>query len=388
MGTYAKETKKICYITTIHRTIESFVLKSAEYLHKNTGWDISVICDYNEEFEKNLPEYIHYYPVKMKRGISIAGIKAMFQMYRIFKAEQFDLIQYSTPNASLYAALAGKMARVPVRLYCQWGMAFVGFNGIKRKIFKTIEKLVCSFSTWIEPDSKSNLEFAHAQKLYPENKGSVIWNGSACGVDLNKFNISYKESYRREIRKKYDIPEDAFVFGFVGRITRDKGINELYNATKQIIAQKHDVYLLMVGGVELDDTVNKKLYQWSRDSRNVIYIGYTSAVEQYLSAMDCYILPSYREGFGLGVVEAEAMGVPVIVTNIPGPIDAMIKDKTGLIVEKANASELKKLMYKMYEEREKGMEMGCSGIEHARTCFEQQRLFECILKDRRQLLGE
>ena len=388
MDAYEKKTKKICYITTIHRTIESFILKSADYLHENTDWDISVICDYNEDFEKSLPQYIHYYPVKMKRGISIAGIKAMFQMYRIFKAEQFDLIQYSTPNASLYAALAGKLARVPVRLYCQWGMAFVGFYGIKREIFKAIEKLVCSLSTWIEPDSKSNLEFAHEQKLYPKSKGSVMWNGSACGVDLNKFDISYKESYRRVIRKQYDIPEDAFVFGFVGRVTKDKGINELYEATKQIIDKKQDVYLLMVGGVELDDTVNKDLYQWSKDSKNVIYVGYTNVVEQYLSAMDCYILPSYREGFGMGVVEAEAMGVPVIVTNIPGPIDAMVNDKTGLIVEKANVFELKKAMYQMYEEREIGMEMGRAGLEYARTCFEQQKLFEYILKDRKKLFAE
>ena len=368
--------------------IESFILKSAEYLHDNTDWDISVICDYEHEFEKKLPEYIHYFPVKMKRGISISGIKAMFEMRRIFKTEQFDMIQYSTPNASLYASLAGKLAKVPVRLYCQWGIVYVGFSGIKRSIFKIIEKLICNMSTWIEPDSKSNLKFAHEQKLYLEQKGSVIWNGSACGVDLNKFNITHKEDYRRYIRKQYNIPEKAYVFGFVGRVTKDKGINELFEATKEFMTCNEDVFLLIVGEDETNSTVDRTLYEWAQNNEHVIYVGYTSVVEQYLSAMDCYILPSYREGFGMGIVEAEAMGVPVIVTNIPGPIDAMVKDKTGLIVEKANVLDLKRAMCKMYENREHGVEMGIAGLEYARTCFEQQHLFKYILEDRKRLLKE
>ena len=160
--------KKICFITTISLTLKAFVLKTAEYLHENTDWDISFICSTDDEFEQMLPEYIHYYPVPMERGISVAGVKAMLEMMKIFKREKFDLIQYSTPNASLYASLAGFLAGIPVRLYCQWGMAFVGFTGLKRKIFKAEEKLVCSLSTWIEPDSYSNLNFAHEQGLYPQ----------------------------------------------------------------------------------------------------------------------------------------------------------------------------------------------------------------------------
>ena len=109
--------KKICYITTIPLTIESFVLSSIEYLHEHTDWEFCVICDEDMEFAERLPKYIRYFPVRMERGISFSGIKAMFQMKKIFKQEKFDLIQYSTPNASLYAAIAGKLTKVPVRLY-------------------------------------------------------------------------------------------------------------------------------------------------------------------------------------------------------------------------------------------------------------------------------
>lgn len=378
--------KKICYVTTISATLSSFVVGTAKYIHENTDWDITFICDCDEEFAKSLPDYIHYIPVPMKRGISVAGIKAMFQMKKIFQKEKFDIIQYSTPNASLYASIAGKLAKVPVRLYCQWGMVFVGFQGIKRWIFKQEEKFVCKLSTWIEPDSKSNLEFAHLEGLYPENKGSVIWNGSASGVSLEKFDISKKQEYRQKIRSEYRIPDDAFVYGFVGRITRDKGINELLQAYKSIMDENS--YLLMVGNEELDENMNMELFNWSKNSSQVIYTGATNVVEQFLSAMDVYILPSYREGFGSGVIEAEAMGVPVIVTDIPGPTDAMIDNETGIVVQKADIESLYNAMISIREDKVRYFAMAETAHDFAVNNFEQKQLFNYILEDRKKLLGE
>lgn len=380
--------KKICFITTISSTLESFVLNTAKYLHENTDWNISFICDENEEFKNNLPDYIHYYPIPMKRGISLTGIKSMNQMRKIFKEQKFDLIQYSTPNASLYASLAGFLTRTPIRLYCQWGMVYVGFSGIKRKIFKLIEKLICGLSTWIEPDSYSNLEFAHKEKLYNKNKGSVVWNGSACGIDINKFDYANNKLYRKEIRNKLNIEDNKFIFGFVGRITRDKGINELFEASKRIMEKNKDIMLMLVGSEETDGTINKELYKWSKENKQVIYCGYTKEVEKYLCAIDCYILPSYREGFGMGTIEAEAMGVPVIVTDIPGPIDAMKKDVTGLIVKKADVRSLKKAMIKLLENRDLCIEYGKNGVEFVTNNFEQQTFFNYIKMDREDLFNK
>lgn len=377
--------KKICFVTTISATLSSFVVETAKCIHNNTDWDITFICNYDEKFEKSLPEYIHYIPVPMERGISIAGVKAMLEMEKIFQREKFDLIQYSTPNASLYASMAGKLAHVPVRLYCQWGLVFVGFQGLKRKIFQMEEKYVCHLSTHIEPDSNSNLRFAHEIGLYPKSKGSVIWNGSACGVNLTKFDISNKEEYRKDIREQLDIPEDAFVYGFVGRITRDKGINELLEAYKKL---NDDSYLIMVGRSEVDETINQELYTWASKNEKIKFTGYTTVVEQYLSAMDCYILPSYREGFGMGVVEAEAMGVPVIVTDIPGPIDAMIDNETGIVVQKADVESLYNAMISIREDKVCYFAMAEKAHDFAVNNFEQKQLFSYILEDRKKLLGE
>ncbi len=377
---------KICFVTTISLTLKSFVLELAKYMYSTGEFEIHFICDYDAEFEKILPEYIHYKPISMKRGISFDGLKAIREMKKYFKQEKFDLVQYSTPNASCYASIAAKQAKIPSRLYCQWGIAYVGFQGLKRRIFKLIEKIVCSNSTRVEPDSFGNLHFSHAEGLYDESKSCVIWNGSACGVNLNKFNISYKSEWKKKIRDKYNIPNEAFVYIFIGRITKDKGINELFEASKLIIKNKVDAYLLLVGNIEKSESVNSELYQWSKAEERVIYCGYTNEVEKYLAVSDVYVLPSYREGFGTAVIEAEAMGVPVIVTNIPGPTDAMKQGVTGLVVEKGNASELYDAMEQLYCSKELCYKMGRNAVEYVSGSFEQNELFRRIALDRTNII--
>lgn len=378
--------KKVCFITTISATIKSFILEFAKYMHENGDYDITIICNEDENFAKELPDYIHYIPVKMERGISVGGIRACIQMWKIFKKNKYDLIQYSTPNASLYASIAGWLARISIRLYCQWGLAYVGFSGIKRKIFKCEEKFVCKLSTWIEPDSKGNLNFCHEQKLYPIKKGSVVHKGSASGVSLEKFDIYKKELFRNEIREKYQISNDAFVYGFVGRITGDKGINELLAATKKILKTYKDIYVLMIGGMDKGESVRTNLYEWSKKDSHVIYCGATNEVQKYMAAMDCYVMPSYREGFGLTVVEAGAMGVPVICTNIPGPTDAIHNYENGLIIEKKDIKGLKNAIISLYSDSELAKELGQRGYENVKENYEQTSLFKYILQDREKLL--
>ena len=360
------------------------MLPFATYLHQHTDWDITFVCDQNEDFASRLPSYIHYQPIAMKRGISLAGIKAAWQMFCFFKARHFDLIQYSTPNASLYSALAGKLAGIPIRLYAQWGFIYESFDGVKRLIFKQIEKLTCALSTHIETVSLSSLHFAHQERLYPPSKGTIIWHGSACGINLAKFDVAQKQKYRQEIRQCYQIPADAFVFGFVGRITRDKGINELFQAAQRLLSQYKHIYFLLIGPEEIDKTIQNELYSWSKQTARFIYTGYTRQVEKYLSAMDCLVLPSYREGFGLCLIEAESMAVPVIVTDIPGPIDAMQPGLTGELIQKKNAASLLNAMEKMLTADLSTY--GQNGVKFVREHFEQTTLLGYLLSERARLL--
>lgn len=377
---------KICFVTTVSMTLKIFVIDTAKYLHDSGEFDISFICNNDEEFFASLPEYIHYYPVDMVRGIDLGAIKAVATIAKIFKREKFDIVQYSTPNAACYASIASWVTRVPVRLYCQWGVAYVGFSGVKRKIFKTIEKFVCFLSTKIEPDSFGNLKFSMDEGLYKQSKGLVVWNGSASGVNLQKFDITKKMEWRRDKRSELLIPDDAIVYIFVGRVTKDKGVNELFAATRKLMGCTDNAYLLLVGPNEKANTIEMELLKWSKNESRVINCGFTDVVEQYLAASDVYVLPSYREGFGSAVVEAEAMGIPVIVTDIQGPTDAMQKDVTGIIVQKKSKQQLYNAMKILYKDQKQRENLGAAGVKFVTEKFNQKILFEKILENRKQLL--
>ena len=146
------------------------------------------------------------------------------------------------------------------------------------------------------------------------------------------------------------------------------------------------VYLLLVGNVERGASVDGDLYRWTQQEDRVIYCGYTDQVEKYLAAGDVYVLPSYREGFGTAVIEAEAMGLPVIVSDIPGPTDAMIPQKTGLLTPKADAEKLCEAMLQLYEREDLRAEYGERGAVLARDSFEQMALFAHILADRYRMI--
>ena len=197
--------KKICICTTLWSSINNWIIHFLNDYHKR-GIDVTIVCNMNEDFERGLKErypFVHTQRMNFPRGINAMGsLKSIWALYRFFKKEKFDLVQYSTPNASMYGAVAAKMAGVPVRLYCQWGMVYVTMKGIKRKVFENIERMVCRFSTHVQPDSKGNLDFCRANGLYNENKSCVIWNGSAKGLNLEAYDISKKEEYAHEIKQQ------------------------------------------------------------------------------------------------------------------------------------------------------------------------------------------
>lgn len=379
--------KKICYVTTVHNTLNAFVIDTAKYLHEQGGYDITFICDYDEEFERSLPDYINFIPVRMKRGIDLLGFRAVNKMKKIFKENQFDMVQYSTPNASFYASIAAKKAGIPVRLYAQWGILYTGYFGLKRKIFKQLEKTTCKNSTWIEPDSFGNLEFSRQEGLYDQTNSSVIWNGSAKGIDLDRFDISQKEDWRKEIIEKYEYPETDFVIGFVGRVTKDKGLNELLTCLKGLDLEKKNITALMVGQNNKRNSVNPILYKQSLMNKKIIYTERVNDVEKHIAAMDVLVLPSYREGFGSVVIEAGALGVPVVITNIPGPKEAVIDRVTGLITELGDVRGLFDALLYMYSFKEEAALMGEKGRQRVEEKFDANELKIKILEDRNRLLN-
>lgn len=381
--------KKICICTTVSITMKTFVVETAKYLHENCGYDITLICNEDEKFEKSLPEYLHFIPVHMARGIDLSALKSIKQFMQIFKEQKFDMVQYSTPNAACYASIAAKRAKVPVRLYCQWGIRYVGMSGISRKIFKAIEKMVCRNSTDIRAVSPMNKAFAVSEGLYPEEKAVVVGKGGTIGVDMQRYDISKKPEYRSEIRKQYGISNEAFVYGFAGRVSADKGCTELLTAFRKITESEPDAKLLIVGPMEDNCGVPAEILEWARKSKQVIMTGMVdgSKMNEYYSAMDVLVHPTYREGFGMVLQEAGALGLAIITTRIPGASEVMEEGMSCLLVEPKNVSELENAMRTLISDRGKSEEIGLAAYERTKKYFNRPIMLENQRADYEELLG-
>lgn len=382
--------KKICICTTVSITMKTFVVETAKYLHENCGYDITLICNEDEKFEKSLPEYLHFIPVHMARGIDLSALKSIKQFMQIFKEQKFDMVQYSTPNAACYASIAAKRAKVPVRLYCQWGIRYVGMSGISRKIFKAIEKMVCRNSTDIRAVSPMNKAFAVSEGLYPEEKAVVVGKGGTIGVDMKRYDISKKAGHRSAIRKQYGISNEAFVYGFAGRVSADKGCTELLKAFRKITESEPDAKLLIVGPMEDNCGVPTEILEWARKADQVVMTGMVdgSKMNEYYSAMDVLVHPTYREGFGMVLQEAGALGIAMITTKIPGASEVMEAGVSCLLIEPKDVSELESAMKKLITDREYSKKIGQAAYERTKQYYDRPIMLENQRKDYIKVLGD
>lgn len=375
---------KVCYVTTLAKTLREFVQSSAEYNIKHGDFDITFISAPNKDIEKDFPKEVKFIPIYIKRGISLTGIYSVIQLYKIFKKENYDLVQYATANAGFYASIAAKLTKVPVRIYSQWGISYVYMSGIKRFLKRTMEKIICSCSTNIQPDSKENLEIVIKDNLYPKEKGNVIGNGSACGVDFSVFNVSHKKEWNNTIREKYNINKDNYVFGYVGRFLKDKGINELLQSFFELEEHYNDINLLLVGGTDIVEGINQELWNKALNDKNIIFTDYAKDREKYFAAMDCLTFPSYHEGFGLVAIEAGAMQVACIATDIPGLRTAIQNNKTGILIPIKNQIKLKQAMEHMLQNRTN--DFGKNAAKYVKDNFDREYVCKLIYEDKIKLL--
>lgn len=373
---------KICYVVTISLTIESFFIPQLQYLAAN-GFNVTVVCSNDSSLQEKLGESIRFYPIDIPRGISIGkSIYALKALTNFFMKEQFDLIQYSTPNAAFYSSIAAKKADCKVRNYHLMGLRYLGASGIGRIILKILEKIACYNSTSIECVSKSNMEMGIKEGLFPKEKVTVVWNGSTGGVDLSRFDFSKRQQWRMEIRKELGYSSSDFVYGFVGRITKDKGIDELLFAFLEL---NDNSKLLLVGDIEKDNHLDVKLLAKAQQNSNIKFHSFVSDIERYYAAIDVLLLPSYREGFGNVVIEAGAVGTPAIVTDIPGPTDTIDREKTALVVPVKNPNTLAESLMKIRERDY--VNMGENAAQFAKEMFDSKVLCQKILERKETLLG-
>lgn len=374
---------KICALTTISKTMDWFIVDSMRNLSKN-GYEVTLISNMEDGFIDRNKDYATCINLPMSRGVSIKDIfKCILFLRKYFKKEKFDVIYYTSPNVSLYAAVAGVLAGIKVRFYSQCGLRYVSFTGIKRSIFWLVEKITCLFSTTIRAQSPLNMQFAIEEKLCKKEKISVVGIGGTTGVDLKQCDNFDHMKARSELRKKYKIPEDAFLYGYVGRINRDKGINELITAFISLQEKYRDIYLVLVGMIDRANPIDKKNLEIAEKNDHIIMTGNIPANEVYshMSMFDVLTHPTYREGFGKVLQEAMGVGIPIITTNVPGPSEVIENHISGILVTVKDSEDLAEKMELLYKNTDLKEGFIVAGRKRAETYFDRPIMLNNILKD-------
>ena len=380
--------KKLCAITTVDITLSSFVVDAMRKL-KEEGYDVTLISSMSNDFFYKYKDEFHCINLQMSRGTNpLEMLKSIWVFYKIFRSERFDYIQYATPNASLYASVAAFMVGCPIRVYCQWGIRYVGFEGMKRKFFKALEVLTCKLSTHIRSASQKNLLFAVSEGHYPEKKAAIIGAGGTIGVDFKVFDKSKKEAYKAAVIEEYPLLKDRFVFGFVGRMDKDKGTNELFTSFLKLYQKHPNIALLFIGPEDKTTGIDTALYQTVKDSGAAVFTGFTNEVPKYISAIDVLVHPSYREGFSMVIQQAMAMEIAVVTTNIPGPSEVIEENVSGLLAEAKDSESLARVMEKLFQDDVLRSSMAHEGYNRARKLFERSHMLELTCIDRKRILQD
>ncbi|WP_394749406.1 glycosyltransferase family 4 protein [Spongiimicrobium salis] len=380
--------QKLIRITTVPGSLVT--LLNGQLKHMTQFYDvIGISSSYNGRLAQfSEEEHVDVIPVEMTRTISpFKDLRATYQLYRIFKREKPFIVHTHTPKAGTVGMLAAKLAGVPHRLHTIAGMPLLEATGTKRKLLDLVEKITYSCATKIYPNSFGLKDIIIQNKYTDEASLKVIANGSSNGIDTEHFDpdrIPLKE--REELRKSLGIAEDDFVFVFIGRIVKDKGIEEL-TAAFEIINQKFPkTKLLLVGPFEKKlDPLSERAEKIVTDHKNVIYVGSQRDVRPYFLMAHIQAFPSYREGFPNVVMQAGALGIPNIVSNING-CNEIIEDKVnGVIIPVKNIDALANAMEWAIQNKEEVEKMGKVSREMIRSRFERNLVWSKLLEEYRNL---
>ena len=360
--------QKICIVATVSFALNVFMRPHIAMLAEQ--YEVSLIANgVSQDVEAMLGENVRFVSINISRKISIwRDLITLIQLYKLFHKERFDVVHSLTPKAGLLAMVAGFVAVIPNRVHIFTGQVWVNKLGVSRWLLKVLDKLTATCATNLLTDSFTQKQFLIEQHIVKEDKIIVLGNGSVCGVDVVRFRPDL--AIRNQIRNEFGIPECAIVYLYLGRLNKDKGIEDLALAFKAIANRNSTVHLLVVGpdegGMdnELCSILNECLSQFHR-------VGLTNSPEYYMACADIFCLPSYREGFGSVIIEAAAVGVPSVASNIYGLVDSVIDGETGILHEPKNIEELTKALFKLTTENELRKKMSKQAMDRAHDLFPQ-----------------
>lgn len=371
---------RLVYIATSPLFL-NFLRGQIAYLRER-GVEVSVICSPGELLDAFVQkEQVPGYGVEMPRRITpLRDVIALIQLIRFLRKVCPHMAHANTPKGGLLGMISAWFCRVPVRIYHIRGLPFLTASGWKRTVLRWSEKIACRLAHSVLCVSHSVRQIAVQEGLCAEDKIRVLASGSGQGVDADgRFNPArLSEEALRILRSELHIPDEATVIGYVGRVVRDKGMEELAEAWTQLRERYPDLYLLLVGDYEPQDPISDTVRRLFSDDPRVILTGWVNDTAPYYALMGVLVLPSYREGFPNTPLEASAMCVPVVATRIPGCVDAVVDGLTGVLVPVRDAQALAEAIDRYIRQPNLRLQHGRAGRERVLREFRQEVLWQAL----------
>ena len=365
--------KKLLKISTIPMSLDIFCKGQLKML--NDHYDVVAISSPDEELKWiEEREGVRTIPLKMARNIELwTDIKALWKMIGVMRKEKPYIVHSMTPKAGLISMLAAKICRVPVRMHTYTGLVFPTATGMKQKVLIWMDKLLCACATYINPEGKGVAD--DLQRFGITKKPlHIIGNGNVRGIDADYWN---RNSCQLDESKTINNETGLFTFVFVGRMVGDKGINELIDAFKRL----QDARLFLVGPMEENlDPLKEETIHEINNNPNIDWLGLQQDVRPYYLQADAFVFPSYREGFPNTVLEAGAMGLPAIVTNINGANEIIVPNENGIIIPPRDAEALYNAMRYMLDHPDDVKHMAANARRMVLDRYEQKYIWSELLK--------
>ena len=380
--------KKLIRLTTVDLSLDKLLQGQLSYL--SAYYDvIGVASDTGLLKKVEEREGIKVINVPMHREISlIYDFRSLLSLIKLFHKERPDILHCNTPKGSLLGLIAGKITGVPHRVYTVTGLRYQGVKGLFRFVLKTMERISCACATKVIPEGEGILHTLQVDKI-TRKPLSVLYFGNINGVDTNYYALpknhqdeEMQNQCPNNSREILGYSSSDFVFVYVGRIVRDKGLNELAGAmsklSHEVLPQK--IKLLMVGSFEKSDPVNPSTEFYFKSSPEVKFVGWKDDIRPYLAAADTLVFPSYREGFPNVPMQAGAMGLPCIVTNINGCNEIIRDNLNGKIIQVKSEQALYNTMkwFVLHPEEVKRMSYNSRGFITSR--YKQEEVWKATFE--------
>ena len=369
-----------------------YLLKGQMAFMSMNGFNVTMISSDGQELNDVIEnEKCDHTIIPLTRKITILkDLKATYNLYKLIRKEKPDIVHTHTPKAGIIGMLSSYFVRVPIRLHTVAGLPLMEATGFKRIVLKFVEKLTYKCSTRVYPNSYGLKKIILKHRFTSENKLKVIGNGSSNGIDTSYFDpelFSIEEN--AVLKTNLGIKKTDFVFIFVGRIVSDKGINELVEAFDKISFVEENIKLLLVGPFEYElDPLQKKTELLINNNDKIILVGYQNDVRPYFSISNCLVFPSYREGFPNVVMQAGAMKLPSIVSDINGCNEIIENNINGLVIKLKCVDAIYDAMIKITSDKSLFNKLRLNSRDIIKIKYEREVYWVLLLKEYEKLINK